>query len=82
MWQFMDIYNDPSAYLNGTAPLDVKGYATHCNLTAEACASPGRLDSYLWYNQLHPSEQVERIVARNFLDVVDGGSQYAEYWSG
>ena len=34
----------------------------------------------MFYDSLHPSEQVHRIVAQNFMAVVKGTSQYATYW--
>jgi hypothetical protein len=70
-----DIYNNPSAYLNGTAPLDVTGYV---NLNGTANVSP---DSFMWYDELHPSEQTDRVIAREFVGVVEGNSRWATYWS-
>ncbi|OQO05439.1 hypothetical protein B0A48_09208 [Cryoendolithus antarcticus] len=70
-----DIYNNPSAYLNGTAPLNVTSYV---NLNGKPNASP---DSFIWYDELHPSEQTDRIIARTFVDVVKGSSKWATYWS-
>jgi phospholipase/lecithinase/hemolysin len=75
MSQLTDIYNNPAAYLNGTSPLDVTGYA-HFNGTVNA--SP---DSFMWYDELHPSEQTDRVIAREFVDVVKGNSKWATYWS-
>jgi hypothetical protein len=69
-----DIYNNPSNYLNGSAPLNVTGWVTAGSTGA---SSP---DSYMWYNQLHPSVQTDRIVAQNFLGVVNGTSKWATYW--
>lgn len=71
-----DVYNNPSAYLNGTSAPDVTGYA---NLNGTVNASP---DSFLWYDELHPSEQADRIIAREFIGVVEGNSKWATYWSG
>lgn len=74
--QLTDIYNNPSNYLNGTAPLDVTSYV---NLNGTVNASP---DSFIWYDELHPSEQTDRVIAREFVDVVKGNSKWATYWSG
>jgi hypothetical protein len=41
-------------------------------------ASP---DSFMWYDELHPSEQTDRVIAREFVDVVKGNSKWATYWS-
>ena len=76
-----DIHSNPSQYLNGTAPLNVTGYVHHCNLSGADCTSEPSPDSFQWYDELHPTEQTERIVAKNFVDVVKGASQYATYWS-
>jgi hypothetical protein len=35
----------------------------------------------MWYDELHPSEQTNRIVAREFVNVVGGQSVYASYIS-
>lgn len=77
----MDIYNDPTAYLNGSAPANVTGFERHCDLTGTVCTefegnSP---DSFLWYDELHPSEQTNRIIAKEFVQVLDGKSRYATY---
>ncbi|KAF2164626.1 carbohydrate esterase family 16 protein [Zasmidium cellare ATCC 36951] len=73
-----DIYNHPSQYLNGTAPLNVTTYINQCssNGTCTPRASP---DSYMWWDEVHPSEQVERIVAREFVDAVRGWSRWASW---
>jgi hypothetical protein len=36
----------------------------------------------MWYDELHLSEQTDRIIAREFVGVVEGGSKWATYWSG
>jgi hypothetical protein len=33
------------------------------------------------YDELHPSEQTDRIIAKNFVDILDGSSKYATYYS-
>ncbi|KAK4554585.1 hypothetical protein LTR86_008440 [Recurvomyces mirabilis] len=78
---FQDIHDNPSAYLNGTAPLNVTGFVNHCNTTGGNCVANTSPDSFLWYDELHPSEQTQRLVAKNFVDVVKGVSSYATYWS-
>ncbi|KAK7509276.1 GDSL lipase/acylhydrolase family protein [Phyllosticta citricarpa] len=70
-----DIYVNPAAYLNGTAPLNVDSY-----ITANMTMLPSDRDSYLWYDSLHPSEQTDRIIAREFVGVVRGGSKWGTYW--
>ncbi|CEN60490.1 hypothetical protein ASPCAL02927 [Aspergillus calidoustus] len=73
-----DIWNHPSTYLNGTAPLNVTGFVADC-LESE-CSSKSSWDSYMWYDELHPSEQTDRVIAREFLEVVGGESKWASYW--
>ena len=58
VWQLMsDIYDNPSAYLNGTEPLNVQGFEHHCSSSQPPTCndkyngtSP---DSFLWYDELH-----------------------------
>lgn len=33
------------------------------------------------YDELHPTQQTERVIAREFVDVVEGSSKWATYWS-
>ena len=79
----VDIHSNPTAYLNGTAPANVTGFEYHCNYyNSSDCTkfegdSP---DSFMWYDELHPSEQTDRIIARNFIEVLSGSSQYATYY--
>lgn len=58
VWSLLsNIYDNPSEYLNGSAPLNVTGFDHHCNTTGQACVleygglSP---DSFMWYDELHP----------------------------
>ena len=71
-----DMYNHPKTYLNGTAPLNITGYVNHCS----GCVSLSDRDSYMWYDELHPSEQTDRVIAREFVKVLDGNSKWAKYW--
>ncbi|EGR49380.1 uncharacterized protein TRIREDRAFT_121418 [Trichoderma reesei QM6a] len=75
----MDIYNQPSRYLE--PPHNVVGYYKHCDVNGTNCLyGPGRLDSYLWYDELHPSNITASYIAREFLNVVSGRSKYGTYW--
>lgn len=73
-----DIWNHPSVYLNGTVPLNVTGYAAGCSTSV--CTSKSSWDSYMWYDELHPSEQTDRVIAREFVEVIKGRSKWATYW--
>ncbi|KAF2395719.1 hypothetical protein EJ06DRAFT_484672 [Trichodelitschia bisporula] len=68
---FADIYHNPSKYLNGTTPP---------NVTASPPTASTSPDSYMWADALHPSQQVQRLVAQEFTRVVNGSSSYAAYW--
>ena len=94
------MFNHPSQFLNGTAPLNVTGYQAHTNLTGgdlHLLPSPGMIsilrvtsslvnsviDSFLWYDALHPSEQASRQVAREIVKTFNGSrSQYAKFFGG
>ena len=74
-----DIYNHPNQYLSSPANVTSPYYL--CDLTGANCktASLG-LDHYLWYDELHPSQQTDKAIAREFVNVVKGTSKYAAYW--
>lgn len=75
-----DIYNKPASYLNGTAPLNVEGISHVCNVQGQNCTLASSPDSFMWYDPLHPSEQTSRVVAREFVRVLGGKSNWATYW--
>ncbi|KAJ7621035.1 carbohydrate esterase family 16 protein [Roridomyces roridus] len=83
---FQDMFDHPALYLNGTAPLN----ATGC---WDSCVSPpggGTLDctiangtdrdSFLWADELHPSEQADRIVAREMALTLSGKNSRWATW--
>lgn len=77
-----DMYTRPEQYLNGSAPVNVTGFSRQCNANRSMCVDSDSPDSYLWLDDLHPSEQAGRGFARAFVDVVKGTSRWATYWSG
>jgi len=80
---FEDIHRDPEKYLNGTAPLNVTAGLNQCTYSStgqQTCVRDPSPDSFMWYDSLHPSEQTDRIVAREFVNVLNGNSSYATYW--
>jgi len=82
MLQFNDMYHYPERYLNGTAPINVTGWIKQCaDVNSTVCIRQTSPDSYLWNDELHPSEQADRIVAQEFVRVAKGESTYATYWS-
>ncbi|OOF92871.1 carbohydrate esterase family 16 protein [Aspergillus carbonarius ITEM 5010] len=76
----LDIYNNPTRYLNGSAPANVTGYDHHCNVAGTECYRLSSPDSFLWYDQLHPSQRTDQIIAEEFVKVVRGESRWATYW--
>jgi phospholipase/lecithinase/hemolysin len=48
-----DIYNNPATYLTTSAPLNVTGFDQLCSATG--CTIIGALDSFMWFDELHPS---------------------------
>ncbi|KAG7452340.1 carbohydrate esterase family 16 protein [Guyanagaster necrorhizus] len=83
---FQDIYDNPAEYLNGTAPLNITGAVVSCVYTegggSSVCttAEGTDRDSFLWYDELHPSEQADRIVARNIGSVARGEDNRWTTW--
>ena len=83
--QILDIWKNPAEYLNGTAPANSTAFILQCPIDAvgyDQCSQRPSPDSYLWFDESHPSEQTDRIIARTFIDVVKGASKWATYWSG
>lgn len=84
---FQDMYQNPGAYLNGTAPLNVTVPVSSCVYEEDgtlACtvAEGTDKDSFLWQDELHPSEQADRVVAREIALVATGeGSDWATWFS-
>lgn len=87
---FMDIIQHPDQYLNGTAPLNVVSGIADCEHEPTGgpvggkCPEPVRgtdRDSYLWYDELHPSEQADRIVARKMAEALKGDTKWATWIS-
>lgn len=78
--QISDMYYNPSQYFNGTSPPNVQGWSNQCNSTGGECVLDASPDSFLWFDALHPSEQADRVFAKEFLGVVEGGSRWATYW--
>ena len=76
-----DIYNNPTEYL--ASPANVTGQYYHCDAaTGSVCTTaPGlSLDNFLWYDELHPTQRTDEIIAHEFANVVRGNSTYATYW--
>lgn len=60
-----DIYDNPSAYLD--APANVTGWYHNCNTEGSDCVdATNPLDTFLWYDTLHPSERTGELTASCF----------------
>jgi len=74
-----NIYNTPERYL--TSPANVNGVYELCDTNWGNCVkSDLSLDHFLWFDELHPSQRVDEIIAHEFLGLVRGGSRYVTYW--
>ncbi|KAK8070583.1 acetyl esterase [Apiospora hydei] len=75
----LDIYDKPEQYLD--APANVTGYYHHCDVNGLNCTnSQNPLSSFMWYDELHPSEKTDEAIGKEFAKVVGGKSSYATYW--
>ncbi|KAF6813727.1 acetyl esterase [Colletotrichum sojae] len=70
-----DMHAEPEEYL--AAPANVIGVYRVCDPVTRACIDSSESKaSFLWYDELHPSERASEIVAEHFVDVVLGNSTY------
>ncbi|EJD34821.1 GDSL lipase/acylhydrolase [Auricularia subglabra TFB-10046 SS5] len=85
---FADMYSNPRKYLNGTAPLNVTSSEQECDYEVEGgpvggVCPPGAKgsdrDSFLWFDELHPSEQADRVVAREIAAAMRGNTTWATW---
>lgn len=72
----MDVMAKPDEYLD--APADVKAPYRVCLDTCVDSKEPK--SSFMWYDELHPSERMETIYAKQFIEVVRGCSKYGTYY--
>lgn len=57
-----DIHDNPSAYLD--APANVTGWYHNCDTAGSNCVDAAEpLDTFLWYDTLHPSERTGELTA-------------------
>ncbi|KAI0683582.1 GDSL lipase/esterase [Cytidiella melzeri] len=86
---FSDMIANPKNYLNGTAPLNVTGSVDACVFQLnESTADPGTCtiargtdaDSFLWADELHPSEQADRQVAKFVAGAINRSSSKWVTW--
>ncbi|KAJ7242910.1 GDSL lipase/acylhydrolase [Mycena rebaudengoi] len=83
---FQDMFDHPAQYFNGTAPLNVTGAWNACvaplggGPLACTVANGTDRDSFLWEDELHPSEQADRIVAREIALTLEGKKSRWTTW--
>ncbi|PFH51606.1 carbohydrate esterase family 16 protein [Amanita thiersii Skay4041] len=86
---FNDIVDRPALYLNGTAPLNTTGAVLSCVYQVnEPTSDPGACtlvngsdrDSYAWFDELHPSEQADRVVAHEIAKTINGEESQWVTW--
>lgn len=56
------------------------GYNNHCDQKTNKCTRLPHPETFLWFDELHPSEQTDKIIAEQFIQVVKGESKWASYW--
>ncbi|KAK6977039.1 GDSL lipase/esterase [Favolaschia claudopus] len=79
---FLDMYNEPGQWFNGSIPANVTGHCHQCpdpndyrQCGIGDCTLAER-DSYMWWDELHPSEQTGRNLAREMWKKMSGESKY------
>ncbi|KAF5864380.1 hypothetical protein ETB97_007942 [Aspergillus alliaceus] len=78
-----DTHKNPSRNLNGTVSYNVTGYINRCSLNGTECVryDNDNRDAFIWYDELHPSEQTWRSYAKNFVSIINGRSKWATHLS-
>ncbi|KAE8356133.1 hypothetical protein BDV28DRAFT_145477 [Aspergillus coremiiformis] len=74
-----DIYYNPEQWF-GQKDVNVTGFVKHCNAQGEDCARLPGEKTFMWFDELHPSEATDKLIAEEFVKVVRGKSDYATYW--
>ncbi|TKA69618.1 hypothetical protein B0A55_06777 [Friedmanniomyces simplex] len=85
LWELIsDIYADPAGYLDRSILTKASDYEHHCDVAGEHCAyeyDHEHPDSFMWWDELHPSGRVHRVIAREVVQALEGRFRYASYWS-
>ncbi|KAH7133040.1 acetyl esterase [Dactylonectria estremocensis] len=75
-----DIFMEPKKYFE--APADVEGiYNVWDPVTGVDTPSALPLNSFMWYDPVHPSERTLEVVASEFVEVVRGKSKYGTFYT-
>ncbi|KAG9099672.1 hypothetical protein FS749_000676 [Ceratobasidium sp. UAMH 11750] len=79
------MYKNPASYLVGPI-YNITDVVNACkypygNSTLVCVAQPAAVrDSYLWYDELHPSEQANKVVAHHILSVLHGKDPFVSWY--
>lgn len=71
-----DIYYHPTEYPNIT---NVTGSVKQCDGPKDCKRAP-EPEKFLWFDELHPSQQTDQIIADEFVRVANRSSKWALYW--
>ncbi|KAE8393090.1 hypothetical protein BDV23DRAFT_180970 [Aspergillus alliaceus] len=74
-----DIYYNPEEWF-GRIGANVTGFVKHCNSEGEDCVHLQDEETFMWFDELHPSDTTDRFIAEEFVKVVNGESRWATYW--
>ncbi|KAJ7057946.1 hypothetical protein C8F01DRAFT_1148938 [Mycena amicta] len=78
---FTEMYDNPTRFFNGSAPANVTGHCHQCpdpndfTQVRSDCTLDQR-DSYMWWDELHPSEQTGRNLAMETFKALNGRSKF------
>ncbi|KAF7326021.1 hypothetical protein MKEN_00453000 [Mycena kentingensis (nom. inval.)] len=79
---FTEMYENPERFFNGSAPANVTGHCHQCpdpndfrQCGIGDCTLDER-DSYMWWDELHPSEQTGRNLAEEIFKALNGRSKF------
>ncbi|KAE9388302.1 hypothetical protein BT96DRAFT_438020 [Gymnopus androsaceus JB14] len=79
---FEEMYNHPAMFFNGSIPANVTGHCHQCpdpdnflDCGIGDCTLAQR-DSYMWWDELHPSEQTGRNLAAEIWRKIQGVSKF------
>ncbi|KAI9037140.1 SGNH/GDSL hydrolase family protein [Aspergillus affinis] len=74
------VYENPTDYFHGNVPANVTGFTKQCDGNGGNCVLAPSPESYMWFDELHPSVRTSEIIAQEFVQVVQGKSKWAAYW--
>ncbi|KAJ7583601.1 GDSL lipase/esterase [Mycena floridula] len=79
---FEEMYHNPVQYFNGSIPPNVTSHCHRCDTPTDFhfcgigdCTLDQR-DSFMWWDELHPSEQTGRNLAAEIVKKIAGRSKY------